>query len=295
MSIGGSFLETTEVLAMGKEVKLSFTLPDSSNEFLIGAVVRWTCPAGVGVQFGSLRAREVYQLLAFLNDKPTVLSIPPLAPPKRTRRSRSKAAPAKVPAAPRVPTSVGASDRPDSHRAVAASEALDQAKLELAHLHGERSAWGTQRAKLEKLASDQGERRRKIEAELDKLRAKSGKRDDQIAELRSKLSQRDQQIEQLRSELRQQVAELKTLRRELKAAGEAASVPADDLTCIRGIGPAFARSLRRLGVTRFEQIAAWTKADIDDMAQKLKTSPRRIQQAGWVDSAADLGWTSDLS
>ncbi len=63
---------------------------------------------------------------------------------------------------------------------------------------------------------------------------------------------------------------------------------ADDLTRIKGIGPAFARRLGALGVTRFAQIADWSDLDIESTASAIELSPNRIRKQGWVDSAQAL-------
>ncbi len=67
-------------------------------------------------------------------------------------------------------------------------------------------------------------------------------------------------------------------------------VPAaeDDLTRLRGIGPAIARSLREAGVVSFEQIAAWSDEDIKNIAPRLRRRPNRIRKDGWVSSAREL-------
>ncbi len=62
----------------------------------------------------------------------------------------------------------------------------------------------------------------------------------------------------------------------------------DDLTELRGVGKAIARSLRELGVTRFEQIAAWNEEDIKMIAPRLRRRPNRIRKDGWIKSAQDL-------
>lgn len=60
---------------------------------------------------------------------------------------------------------------------------------------------------------------------------------------------------------------------------------ADDLTRIKGLGPKLAATLGELGVTRFDQIAAWSDADIDRIDAQLGRFQGRIQRDGWVDQA----------
>jgi len=62
----------------------------------------------------------------------------------------------------------------------------------------------------------------------------------------------------------------------------------DDLTRLRGVGPAIARGLVQLGVTKFSQIASWTDADIERIAPRLRTRPNRIRKDGWIKSAQRL-------
>jgi predicted flap endonuclease-1-like 5' DNA nuclease/predicted nucleic acid-binding Zn-ribbon protein len=59
----------------------------------------------------------------------------------------------------------------------------------------------------------------------------------------------------------------------------------DDLKKIHGIGPVLERLLNRHGVSRFADIAAWTKRDIERFAAKLDTFPGRIVRDDWVGGA----------
>lgn len=63
----------------------------------------------------------------------------------------------------------------------------------------------------------------------------------------------------------------------------ATAAQADDLTAIRGIGPAIARKLDALGVTTFADLAA---ADPDDLAAKIARRPvtsNRVRE--WIAEA----------
>lgn len=62
----------------------------------------------------------------------------------------------------------------------------------------------------------------------------------------------------------------------------------DDLTRIKGLGPKLARILADLGVTRFEQIAAWTEADLAAIDGKLGAFAGRPARDAWVAQAALL-------
>ena len=59
----------------------------------------------------------------------------------------------------------------------------------------------------------------------------------------------------------------------------------DDLTRIKGLGPKLSRLLAELGVTRFEQIAAWTEADIAAIDAKLGAFAGRPTRDAWVEQA----------
>jgi hypothetical protein len=48
---GGAFITTLEAPAEGTELLLELVLPTSDQVFTLSAVVRWTSPDGMGVQF----------------------------------------------------------------------------------------------------------------------------------------------------------------------------------------------------------------------------------------------------
>ena len=59
----------------------------------------------------------------------------------------------------------------------------------------------------------------------------------------------------------------------------------DDLSKIHGIGPVFARTLNKMGLHSYIQIARWKPEDIDKVAKKLYTAPERIKRDKWIDEA----------
>ena len=59
----------------------------------------------------------------------------------------------------------------------------------------------------------------------------------------------------------------------------------DDLSKIHGIGPVFARTLNKMGLHTFVQIARWKPEDITKVAKKLYTAPDRIKRDKWIDEA----------
>lgn len=72
---------------------------------------------------------------------------------------------------------------------------------------------------------------------------------------------------------------------EMEQAKAAKNGPKDDLSKIHGIGPVFARTLNKMGLNTFVQIARWKPEDIDKVAKKLYTAPERIKRGKWIDEA----------
>lgn len=60
--------------------------------------------------------------------------------------------------------------------------------------------------------------------------------------------------------------------------------PADDLTCIKGIGPKRADKLNALGIFHFTQIAGWTDAEARWVDDQLAI-PGRVLRERWIDQA----------
>lgn len=57
---------------------------------------------------------------------------------------------------------------------------------------------------------------------------------------------------------------------------------ADDLTALNGVGPAMQTKMNEAGVYHFDQIAAWTEAEAEYMADQLGAASK---MAGWVEDA----------
>jgi predicted flap endonuclease-1-like 5' DNA nuclease len=75
----------------------------------------------------------------------------------------------------------------------------------------------------------------------------------------------------------------------LTAIGIPAAVgKADDLLQIKGIGPKLNTLLIGLGVTRFDQIAAWGAGEIDKVDDHLGNFKNRITRDSWVEQAGLL-------
>jgi predicted flap endonuclease-1-like 5' DNA nuclease len=74
-----------------------------------------------------------------------------------------------------------------------------------------------------------------------------------------------------------------------RPAAPAAVPPAtQDLRSIQGIDAATAASLERFGITRYEQIAAWMKADVDRVSLALWGERGRIARENWIEQAQIL-------
>ena len=61
----------------------------------------------------------------------------------------------------------------------------------------------------------------------------------------------------------------------------------DDLKQLSGVGPALEKKLHEAGVTTFEQIAGWKKADVEEMDEKLSFKGR-IEREDWIAQAKNL-------
>ena len=62
VSLGGLFLNAPEDLPFGASVQLQFQLPAMKEPSAIDGTVRWVRDGGIGVQFGRLRAIEVWAI-----------------------------------------------------------------------------------------------------------------------------------------------------------------------------------------------------------------------------------------
>jgi len=64
--------------------------------------------------------------------------------------------------------------------------------------------------------------------------------------------------------------------------------PPDPLTRMKGLGPKAQATLAGLGVTRFDQIAAWSDADVARIDAEMGAFKGRIVRDRWVDQARYL-------
>ncbi len=81
-----------------------------------------------------------------------------------------------------------------------------------------------------------------------------------------------------------------------RATNTAARGPRNDLKRIKGIGVVIDKKLEAMGITTYEQIAAWTTADIDKVSNALDFKGR-IEREQWVHQARILsgGGQTDFS
>jgi NADH-quinone oxidoreductase subunit E len=67
---------------------------------------------------------------------------------------------------------------------------------------------------------------------------------------------------------------------------------ADDLKLLKGVGPKLEQTLHELGFYHFDQVAAWTEAEIAWVDTRLKFKGR-IQRDGWIEQARILARGGD--
>lgn len=71
ISLGGLFVETSETLALQSRLQIRFRIPTQAEPIEVTGEVRWVeagsaeQPAGMGIRFQGLRAREVWALNRF--------------------------------------------------------------------------------------------------------------------------------------------------------------------------------------------------------------------------------------
>lgn len=75
----------------------------------------------------------------------------------------------------------------------------------------------------------------------------------------------------------------------LTAIGVAGAVgPPDSLLQIKGLGPKLNALLDGLGITRFDQIAAWSEDDVAKVDEHLGAFKGRIERDSWIEQAGFL-------
>lgn len=79
----------------------------------------------------------------------------------------------------------------------------------------------------------------------------------------------------------------KPAKAEAAAAAPAGALDTSNLSLIAGIGPTIEKKLRAAGITSWEQIAAWTEADIEAKDKELALRGRATREE-WVEQAKEL-------
>ncbi len=62
VGLGGIYIESATLPAFNSEVTVRFRLPSLDEDTVVASTVRWVRNGGAGLQFGSLRARDVWGL-----------------------------------------------------------------------------------------------------------------------------------------------------------------------------------------------------------------------------------------
>lgn len=182
---------------------------------------------------------------------------------------------------------------PTSSQAVL-EQRLAATQIELRKLGSERH---TLRARLRREADRLHELESALRAEKELRNQAANEHYAALAGLRARLfeieTQRAREVAALTAELSRAQAEIERVEAEAALPAAASTKVASGLRRIRGIGPAFQRSLEQLGVTRVEQVAAWSDADAQGFAEKLKIRPERIAKDDWIAQAKHLASAAD--
>jgi NADH-quinone oxidoreductase subunit E len=163
---------------------------------------------------------------------------------------------------------------------------LGAAQLELRKLGSERHSL---RARLRSETDRVRELESALRAEKELRRQAADEHQTAVQGLRTRLAELEKEKDQALAKLSAELGQARSAPARPAAAGAAPAAKAPlGLRRIRGIGPAFQRALEQLGVTRVEQIAAWSATDVASFAEKLKIRPDRIGKDDWVGQARQL-------
>lgn len=226
--------------------------------------------------------------VAFVAASPSIVPRAPATPPPPPQRQSASLSPSRPVSLP-----------PAQSVTAQLEQRLGAAQLELRKLGSERH---TLRARLRREADRLEELESALGAEKDLRRHAAEQHQAAQAGLRSRLAEveAEKDLELMRSaaelaELRAELAELRAELAELRAkpasvptALERAAKPVQGLRRIRGIGPAYQRLLEDLDITRVQQIAEWSAADVSSFAKKLRIRAERIFKDDWVGQAKAL-------
>jgi NADH-quinone oxidoreductase subunit E len=206
--------------------------------------------------------------------RPSVLPRPPAAtpPPPPLRQSAS-------PIVARSPTQMAG-----SVATAQLEQRLAAAQLELRKLGSERHSL---RARLRSESDRVHELESALRAEKELRRQAADEHQGAVQGLRARLAELESEKDQALATLSAELGQARSSPARSAGAPPAVKTPLG-LRRIRGSGPAFQRALEQLGVTRVEQIAAWSAADVAAFAEKLKIRPDRIGKDDWVGQARQL-------
>ncbi len=179
---------------------------------------------------------------------------------------------------------------------------LTQHEAQIAKLQKQLGAQGQLRAQLllnEQLLRERNERMDGLQHQIQELEAQQqdlagqvkmvGEKEEEITRLRKRLVEVQAAL-RIKTDggsvaprqTRQNESQLGLQMEQAKAAKDGQK---DDLSKIHGIGPVFARTLNKMGLHTFVQIARWKPEDIAKVAKKLYTAPDRIKRDKWIDEA----------
>jgi uncharacterized protein (TIGR02266 family) len=66
---GGVFIETAEPIAVGQELTLNFTFPDSQDTIKVNGEIVWRNPKGIGVKFIGMTRQHVDKIKTYIADE----------------------------------------------------------------------------------------------------------------------------------------------------------------------------------------------------------------------------------
>ena len=179
---------------------------------------------------------------------------------------------------------------------------LTQHEAQIAKLHKQLAAQDKLRAQIlldEQLLHERDERIDGLQRQIQELEMQQldlvgqakmvGEKEEEISRLRKRLVEVRAALRiktdggtMAPRQIRQNGSQLSLLAEQANAAK---AEQKDDLSKIHGIGPVFAKTLNKMGLHTYIQIARWKPEDIAKVAKKLYTAPERIKRDKWIDEA----------
>jgi epidermal growth factor receptor substrate 15 len=181
--------------------------------------------------------------------------------------------------------------------AAEAEEALQNMKTELLeanaqvsrvpdHVSVENAALQAEVIKLEGMVRERTEELNKLRWQQDIIE-KQGGSDGSDSKMLVVLYQQLQSVREENQCLKDKVLELESMPASAPSSPPVVDEP-DDLSSIKGIGPKLVKQLRKLGVTRFDQIARLSESVLEDERHPLHSMKGRILKDNWIEQAARL-------